>query len=239
MTFGELIISQAMASLFRSPPDIPRTLELPTIVSALLVRYNFSIRLSTTSSLAERPSFEPSRSCTRKSSVSLTVMYGKKLSSCLTKAAGTLESDASGKPSKNLSPDTSISFESFIRPATACINEVFPEPLGPIIARRRPGLATPDMDPSRMARFSPFPFLDERKKEIFSNDRVELDSDPTRSRSTSTTPSTDGDAPASSAAATPFFRLSRITKAANSTINSDAAECKDAAALTRRRKEDQ
>mmetsp|Transcript_23135 Transcript_23135/g.68250 ORF Transcript_23135/g.68250 Transcript_23135/m.68250 type:complete len:202 (-) Transcript_23135:824-1429(-) len=148
-----------MLNLFRSPPLNPRILAFPTTVFALPVNPNCSINPCTTSSLALRPNFFPSLNSTLKSKVSLTVMCGKKVTSCSMNAEGSWESPATGSSLTYLEPCRRTLEESLIRPARAWTRVDFPEPDGPIMASILPGRAFPRMDPSNMIRSSFFFFF--------------------------------------------------------------------------------
>ena len=116
---GELIISTAMESRFLSPPEIPRTLLSPTIVSADLDRPTCAMRSSTISSLTALEAIRPNFNSTRKFSVSRTVMCGKKTASCSMKADGNKQSPSTGCPLIYRCPSRRSLGESFTRPASA------------------------------------------------------------------------------------------------------------------------
>mmetsp|Transcript_23137 Transcript_23137/g.68259 ORF Transcript_23137/g.68259 Transcript_23137/m.68259 type:complete len:256 (-) Transcript_23137:824-1591(-) len=105
------------------------------------------------------PIFFPSLNSTLKSKVSLTVMCGKKVTSCSMNAEGSWESPATGAPLTYLEPCRRTLEESLIRPARAWTRVDFPEPDGPIMASILPGRAFPRMDPSNMIRSSFFFFF--------------------------------------------------------------------------------
>mmetsp|Transcript_12686 Transcript_12686/g.29981 ORF Transcript_12686/g.29981 Transcript_12686/m.29981 type:complete len:211 (+) Transcript_12686:2378-3010(+) len=160
ITDGLEISSHAIASRRRSPPDIPRTLASPTIVSAAFSSFKSRIKCSIRSAFACFEIKLPSLSSTRKASVSLTVMNGKKLTSCFTKAAGICDSPVIGYPLTYLEPSKISDDDSLTFPASACMTEDFPAPLGPIIANIRPGWARPRILPFNMSRCSLFLFFD-------------------------------------------------------------------------------
>mmetsp|Transcript_111001 Transcript_111001/g.320787 ORF Transcript_111001/g.320787 Transcript_111001/m.320787 type:complete len:227 (-) Transcript_111001:194-874(-) len=158
ITLGLEMSSQAIASRRRSPPDIPRTFASPTIVSAAFSSLIWERRSFTSASRAFFPILLPSLNSTRKFSVSRTVVCGKKVTSCSTKAQGIIEPPDIGSPLTYRDPCNDIFEFSFTRPASACRTVDLPAPLGPMIASIRPGLARPRMLPSSNTFSFFFPF---------------------------------------------------------------------------------
>mmetsp|Transcript_12828 Transcript_12828/g.25971 ORF Transcript_12828/g.25971 Transcript_12828/m.25971 type:complete len:224 (-) Transcript_12828:35-706(-) len=158
MTLGLEMSSHAMAKRRRSPPEIPRTFESPTMVSAAFSSLICVIKSSTRSARDCLLIWLPSLSSTLKVRVSRTVMCGKNETSCSTKAQGTIESPVNKCPLMYRLPSSCIFELALILPARAWSTVDFPAPLGPIIANIRPGLARPRILPSRRILFPPLDF---------------------------------------------------------------------------------
>ena len=129
MTAGADIISTAIDRRFRSPPEIPRTVLLPTMESATLVKPNCSNNSCTISSRACSVNRDPTLSSTRNFSVSRTVMCGKKLTSCSIKADGTILSPSNSFPLMYRRPYNFSLGLSLILPAKAWSRVDLPAPL--------------------------------------------------------------------------------------------------------------
>mmetsp|Transcript_28218 Transcript_28218/g.61952 ORF Transcript_28218/g.61952 Transcript_28218/m.61952 type:complete len:204 (-) Transcript_28218:591-1202(-) len=139
-TEGLMSSSWPMDTRLRSPPDTPRIMWLPMMVSLHLLRPRPCSTISTRDTLTSCDQERGRRSTAAKYNVSNTVSSAKRRSSWLTKPSFLLDPLLRGAPLKVMVPVV----RAVERPPSTVSKLLFPEPEGPIRARSSPGCTQPD-----------------------------------------------------------------------------------------------